>query len=38
MRVDDYAALATDNLRATHLYDRHTGTPEYAALLRGRWH
>jgi len=28
-------ALATDNLRATHLHDRYTETPEYLALLRG---
>jgi len=29
------AALATDNLRATHLHDRYIDTPEYLALLRG---
>lgn len=29
------AALATDNLRATHLHDRYVETPEYLALLRG---
>ena len=28
-------ALATDNLRATYLHDRYTGTPEYMALLQG---
>lgn len=33
--VGQDAALATDNLRATHLHDRYTETPEYMALLRG---
>jgi plasmid segregation protein ParM len=33
--VGDEVALATDNLRATHLHDRYTETPEYLALLRG---
>jgi plasmid segregation protein ParM len=33
--VGQDVALATDNLRATHLHDRYTETPEYMALLRG---
>jgi plasmid segregation protein ParM len=33
--VGQDVALATDNLRATHLHDRYTETPEYLALLRG---
>ena len=33
--VGQDVALATDNLRATHLHDRYTETPGYTALLRG---
>ncbi len=31
-------ALAADTFRATHMHDRYTETPEYAALLRGALH